>query len=162
MTLEDQAKARFANVQRMINQTEQEIVDLGHEKRDMMDVREFNLGRLQVQRRYLAELDNEIMAAQSRLRDLHSEHQKALNEYVEAQKERKVLEKLRDKQKEDYQLEANHEEQKQLEEKLKKDVFNQSESRQTLDAKQQGLLFVQAGAMYAYNEVLKVRIAQLG
>lgn len=54
------------------------------------------------------------------------------------------------------------EEQKQLEEKLKKDVFNQSESRQTLDAKQQGLLFVQAGAMYAYNEVLKVRIAQLG
>lgn len=99
MTLEDQAKARFANVQRMINQTEQEIVDLGHEKRDMMDVREFNLGRLQVQRRYLAELDNEIMAAQSRLRDLHSEHQKALNEYVEAQKERKVLEKLRDKQK---------------------------------------------------------------
>lgn len=109
MTLEDQAKAKFANVQRMINQTEQEIVELGHEKRDMMDVREFNLGRLQVQRRYLAELDNEIMAAQSRLRDLHTEHQKALNEYVEAQKERKVLEKLRDKQKEDYQLEANHE-----------------------------------------------------
>ena len=100
----------------MINQTEQEIVELGHEKRDMMDVREFNLGRLQVQRRYLAELDNEIMAAQSRLRDLHSEHQKALNEYVEAQKERKVLEKLRDKQKEDYQLEANHEEQRQLDE----------------------------------------------
>ena len=82
----------------------------------MMDVREFNLRRLQVQRRYLAELDNEIMAAQSRLRDLHSEHQKAFNEYVEAQKERKVLEKLRDKQKEDYQLEANHEEQKQLDE----------------------------------------------
>lgn len=54
------------------------------------------------------------------------------------------------------------EEQKQLEEKLKKDVFNQIESRQTLDAKQQELLFVQAGAMYAYNEVLKVRIAQLG
>jgi hypothetical protein len=54
------------------------------------------------------------------------------------------------------------EEQKQLEEKLKKDVFNQSESRQTLDAKQQELLFVQVGAMYAYIEVLKVRIAQLG
>ena len=51
---------------------------------------------------------------------------------------------------------------KENEEKLKKDVFNQSESRQTLDAKQQELLFVQAGAMYAYNEVLKVRIAQLG
>ena len=55
------------------------------------------------------------------------------------------------------------EEQKQLEEKLEKlNAFNQSESRQTLDAKQQELLFVQAGAMYAYNEVLKVRIAQLG
>lgn len=48
------------------------------------------------------------------------------------------------------------EEQKQLEEKLKKDVFNQSEYRQALDAKQQGLLFVQAGVMYDYNEVLKV------
>lgn len=54
------------------------------------------------------------------------------------------------------------EEQKQLEEKLKKDVFSQSESRQTLDAKQQELLFVQVGAMYAYIEELKVRIAQLG
>ena len=55
------------------------------------------------------------------------------------------------------------EEQKQLEEKLEKlNAFNQSESHQTLDAKQQELLFVQAGAMYAYNEVLKVRIAQLG
>ena len=89
MTLEDQAKARFANVQRMINQTEQEIVELGHEKRDMMDVREFNLGRLQVQRRYLAELDNEIMAAQSRLRDLHSEHQKSLERIRRKRKKRR-------------------------------------------------------------------------
>lgn len=46
--------------------------------------------------------------------------------------------------------------QKQLEEKLKKDVSNQSEYRQALDAKQQGLLFVQDGVIYDYNEVLKV------
>ncbi|SEM60516.1 flagellar FliJ protein [Ligilactobacillus sp. WC1T17] len=116
LTVEEQAKAKFAEVQRQINETEQLIVDLGHEKHDMMDVRELSLGRLQVQHRYLAQLDNEIMMANAHLRQLDGEQQKTLNAYVEAQRERKVLEKLRDKKKAEYQLEANHEEQKQLDE----------------------------------------------
>ena len=82
----------------------------------MMYVRELSLGRLQVQHRYLAQLDNEIMMANAHLRQLDGEQQKTLNAYVEAQRERKVLEKLRDKKKAEYQLEANHEEQKQLDE----------------------------------------------
>lgn len=55
------------------------------------------------------------------------------------------------------------EEQKQLEEKLTKlNDFNQGEKVKELALEQQSLLLIQAGAMYAYNEVLKVRIAQLG
>ena len=55
------------------------------------------------------------------------------------------------------------EEQKQLEEKLNKlNDFNQSDKVNDIDPVQKDLLLVQAGAMYAYNEVLKARIAQLG
>ena len=55
------------------------------------------------------------------------------------------------------------EEQKQLEEKLEKlNAFNQSEFYGTLDSVQQHLLFIQAGAMYTYNEILKARIANIG
>lgn len=55
------------------------------------------------------------------------------------------------------------EEQKQLEEKLNKlNDFNQSDKVNDIDPVQKDLLLVQAGAMYTYNEVLKVRIAQLG
>ena len=54
-------------------------------------------------------------------------------------------------------------EQKQLEEKLTKlNDFNQGEKVKELALEQQSLLLIQAGAMYTYNEVLKVRIAQLG
>ena len=55
------------------------------------------------------------------------------------------------------------EEQKQLEEKLTKlNDFNQGEKVKELALEQQSLLLIKAGAMYTYNEVLKVRIAQLG
>lgn len=54
------------------------------------------------------------------------------------------------------------EEQKQLEEKLTKlNDFNQGEKVKELALEQQSLLLIQAGAMYTYNEVLKVRIANL-
>ena len=54
------------------------------------------------------------------------------------------------------------EEQAQLEEKLNKlNDFNQSEKVNEIDPFQKDLLLVQAGAMYAYNECLKARIARL-
>ena len=54
------------------------------------------------------------------------------------------------------------EEQAQLEEKLEKlNAFNDSEKANEIDPIQRDLLLVQAGAMYSYNEVLKVRIARL-
>lgn len=54
------------------------------------------------------------------------------------------------------------EEQAQLGEKLDKlNDFNQSEKVKEIDPVQKGLLLVQAGAMYTYNECLKARIARL-
>ena len=54
------------------------------------------------------------------------------------------------------------EEQAQLEEKLNKlNDFNQSEKVKEIDQVQKGLLLVQAGAMYIYNECLKARISRL-
>lgn len=53
-------------------------------------------------------------------------------------------------------------EQKQLEEKLDKlNDFNQSEKANEIDSVQRDLLIIQAGAMYTYNECLKVRISRL-
>ena len=54
------------------------------------------------------------------------------------------------------------EEQAQLEEKLNKlNDFNQSEKVKTIDPIQKSLLLIQAGAMYTYNECLKVRLENL-
>jgi len=54
-------------------------------------------------------------------------------------------------------------EQKQLESKLNKlNDFNQSDALEKVDPDQKDLLFIQAGAMYTYNECLKARISRLG
>ncbi len=54
------------------------------------------------------------------------------------------------------------EEQAQLEERLNKlNDFNQSEKVNGIDPVQKSLLFVQAGAMYTYNECLKARLERL-
>jgi hypothetical protein len=54
------------------------------------------------------------------------------------------------------------EEQAQLDEKLEKlNAFNDSEKANEIDPVQKDLLLIQAGAMYTYNECLKVRIARL-
>lgn len=53
-------------------------------------------------------------------------------------------------------------EQAQLEEKLTKlNEFNDSEKANEIDPIQKDLLLIQAGAMYTYNETLKVRIKLL-
>lgn len=53
-------------------------------------------------------------------------------------------------------------EQVELEEKLNKlNDFNQSEKVNEIDSVQKSLLFVQAGAMYTYNECLKARLERL-
>ena len=53
-------------------------------------------------------------------------------------------------------------EQVQLEEKLGKlNEFNSSEKANAIDPVQKDLLLIQAGAMYTYNECLKVRINRL-
>ena len=54
------------------------------------------------------------------------------------------------------------EEQVQLEERLEKlNAFNDSEKAKEIDPVQKDLLIIQAGAMYTYNEVLKIRIERL-
>ena len=54
------------------------------------------------------------------------------------------------------------EEQAQLEERYNKlSVFNASEQYDEIDPLQKKLLLIQEGVMYAYNEVLKLRIDNL-
>lgn len=53
-------------------------------------------------------------------------------------------------------------EQTQLDEKLEKlNEFNRSEKVENIDPIQKDLLLIQAGAMYTYNECLKIRINRL-
>jgi hypothetical protein len=54
------------------------------------------------------------------------------------------------------------EEQAELEAKLTKlNDFNNSNKAESIDSIQRKLLLIQAGAMYAYNETLKVRLSLL-
>lgn len=53
-------------------------------------------------------------------------------------------------------------EQAQFDEKLEKlNEFNRSDKVENIDPVQRDLLLIQAGAMYTYNECLKVRINRL-
>lgn len=81
-----------------------------------MDVGELTVGRMQVQQRYLIELDRRIGEIKTESLELQNKVEMALQEVVQAQKERKVLEKLEEKQHLVYLQKIKHEEQKQLDE----------------------------------------------
>lgn len=87
-----------------------------NEKTALMDVNEMTLGRMQVQHRYLTALESGIHEMYQQVRQLNQEVEVALTAVVQAQQERKVVEKLREKKLEEYNYELLQEEQKQLDE----------------------------------------------
>jgi len=114
MQLEQEAKLEFAAVQRQVNEREAKIAAIAQEKEQMLTVPEETLGRMQVQHRYLAQLEQVSSALELEVNQLQGQLDLALDGYVKAQQQRKVIEKLREKKESQYQLELKHNEQKQL------------------------------------------------
>ncbi|WP_268870126.1 flagellar export protein FliJ [Liquorilactobacillus sucicola] len=113
---EQQIKQKYTALRQRLASKEDEITRLGAEKFNLMDVSELSVGKMQVQQRYLLELDRRMGEIKTESLELQNEVEMVLQEVVQAQRERKVLEKLEEKQHAAYLQEVKHEEQKQLDE----------------------------------------------
>ncbi|WP_083489062.1 flagellar export protein FliJ [Liquorilactobacillus uvarum] len=113
---EQNIKQGYTALRQELANKENEMERLSTEKFNLMDVGELTVGRMQVQQRYLIELDRQIGEIKTESLELQNRVEMALQEVVQAQKERKVLEKLEEKQHLIYLQEVKHEEQKQLDE----------------------------------------------
>lgn len=114
--IELEAKRNYAACQQEINEHEQQMAQLVNEKQSLLEIREETVNRMQIQQWYLLGLERQMMETQNQLLASQQKLQQALNVYIDAQKERKVLEKLKEKQLNEYQLLLNQEEQKMLDE----------------------------------------------
>lgn len=113
---EQAAKRAYADAHQAQNLAMQQLQQLQHEKATVMDVSEMTIGRMQVQQRYLQELDRLIFESFHQFSELQQKTEEALQAFIQAQKERKILEKLQEKQLAEYQLIMSQEEQKFLDE----------------------------------------------
>ena len=112
--LEQEAKLEFAAVQRQVNEREAKLDQIAKERAQMLTVSEQTLGRMQVQHRYLAQLEQVSSELKLEVDQLQGKLDQALDGYVKAQQQRKVIEKLRTKKEAEYQQELRQAEQKQL------------------------------------------------
>lgn len=112
--LEQEAKLEFAAVQRQVNEREAKLDQIAKERAQMLTVPEQALGRMQVQHRYLAQLEQVSSELKLEVDQLQGKLDQALDGYVKAQQQRKVIEKLRAKKEAEYQQAFRQAEQKQL------------------------------------------------
>lgn len=115
-TAEDEAKNNYAQAQQALFEAEENLELLKQEKEMLMEVPAQGVSRMQVRYWYLIELDRQTLQAQNQVWNLKEQVKVMLNQYINAQKDRKILEKLEEKQKEAYELELKLYEQKQLDE----------------------------------------------
>lgn len=122
-TAEDQAKQAYAQAQQALFEAEEQLNLLKKEKQDLMEVPTQGISRMQVRYWYLIELDRLTIQAENQVWNLNEQVKTKLNDYIATQKDRKILEKLEEKQKEEYDLEFKLYEQKQLDEMGNRNVI---------------------------------------
>ncbi|HIZ52976.1 MAG TPA: flagellar export protein FliJ [Candidatus Enterococcus avicola] len=115
-TAEEEAKNAYAQAQQALFEAEENLFVLKQEKSELMNVPAQGVNRMQVRYWYLIELDRQTLQAENQVWNLKEQVKTMLNKYITAQKDRKILEKLEEKQKEAYDLEFKLYEQKQLDE----------------------------------------------
>ncbi|WP_124976793.1 flagellar export protein FliJ [Ligilactobacillus salitolerans] len=114
MQVEDQVKAQFAQIVAAENQQSSLLDEVVQEKNAMMETPQRSLGRMQVTRRYLMALNEQIMLCRQQLLELGSQKEEVRAQLIEAQKQRKVLERLKAKQLTAFKKELAVDQQKQL------------------------------------------------
>lgn len=113
---EQEAKREYASAQKALTEQEDIFQQINQEKENLMEVRESTINRMQVQQWYLLDLNQRLIATTEAIKEMSRYVEQALSVYIEAQKERKILEKLSEKQLAEYQIEMIREEQKMLDE----------------------------------------------
>lgn len=110
---EEAAKVAYGMAQKKVSDKEQEIESLYREKKQIQ-YRTDSVEQMRIAYHYASQLEQMILNAYNTLEALKDEAQAALETFIEEQKKRKVLEKLRSKKEEAYLLEKRQVEQKEL------------------------------------------------
>ena len=113
---EQEAKREYASAQRALNEQENLFQQISQEKNELMEVREQTVNRMQIQQWYLLDLNQKLLTTAKTIAEMKTIVEAKLQLYIDAQKERKILEKLSEKQLAEHQLSMNREEQKMLDE----------------------------------------------
>lgn len=113
---EKKMKRAYGEIQKLVFQKENEIQQMMKEKTTMSEMSQMNIEQIQVHYRYLARLDQEIMDEHQQLLIIKQQLADILEEYMTAQKDRKIIEKLYEKKYQEYLSEVKKEEQKRLDE----------------------------------------------
>lgn len=124
LQVEDQVKEKYAAVLRLEKEQRNEYDQLIGEKSGLMQTPQFSVGRMQVTRRYLQALSEHLLACQKNLLEIQQQKEQLRIELVEAQKQRKVIERLKEKQLTVYKKKEALEQQKQLDDFHRPVQFN--------------------------------------
>ena len=120
--LEDQAKLELARAKIAERQARDVLssmeIAFGDGQSDMADARrdEIDASEVAVYQRYLDRLKQDIAEQGSVVTTLHSCSEERRSEVMDGMKARKVVEKLKERQYQQYRIEANRDEQKQVDE----------------------------------------------
>ncbi|WP_414840643.1 flagellar export protein FliJ [Enterococcus saccharolyticus] len=113
---ENEAKREYASAQKALNEQEEIFKQIIEEKGELMEIRETTVNRMQIQQWYLLDLNQKLSETMQAINELRGFVEMKLQVYIAAQKERKILEKLSEKQFVEHQIAINREEQKMLDE----------------------------------------------
>ncbi|MFT8724060.1 MAG: flagellar export protein FliJ [Liquorilactobacillus nagelii] len=120
----DQAKENLMLEQKKLNLLQQKLSDLLQEKKATFKIDDFNIGRMQLQYRYILSLEHEIQLAAAAVAQQQQQVEQVREKLIAAKKESQVLEKLEEKQYNQYLLNNKHQEQVMLDEIANRKKFS--------------------------------------
>lgn len=120
----DQAKENLMLEQKKLNLLQQKLSDLLQEKKATFKIDDFNIGRMQLQYRYILSLEHEIQLAAAAVAKQQQQVEQVREKLIAAKKESQVLEKLEEKQYNQYLLNNKHQEQVMLDEIANRKKFS--------------------------------------
>jgi flagellar FliJ protein len=120
----DQAKENLMLEQKKLSLLQQKLSELLQEKKATFKIDDFNIGRMQLQYRYILSLEHEIQLATAAVAQQQQQVEQAREKLIAAKKESQVLEKLEEKQYNQYLLNNKHQEQVMLDEIANRKKFS--------------------------------------
>lgn len=112
--VEEQVKGEFARTLQLEQKKKAELTQVLQEKSNLLDFPQETVSRMQVTRRYLQALSEQVLLCQNNLLELQQRKSQVRAQLITAQKQRKILERLREKQFVSYQNQVAREQQAQL------------------------------------------------